>query len=124
MKTGGSSEAVIGQATRVRGRVSGDGDVRLEGMIEGDIQLRGDLVIAEGGRATSNVDAHGVTVGGDLEGDIRAAGLVHLTSGARVRGNIQGESVAMDDGAEYSGRIMSEFELPPELGGASSGRRR
>lgn len=123
-KTGTAGEAVIGQSTRVRGRVSGDGDLRLEGNLEGDVTLRGDLIISEGAKAVSNVEARAVTVGGELEGDVRAEGVVHIESGARVRGDIQGELVAIDDGAEYSGRLSAEFELPPELGGSSGGRRR
>lgn len=122
--TDGGSEAVIGRSTRVRGRVSGDGDLRLEGTVEGDISLRGDLTIVDGAKAASNVEAQAVTVGGELEGDVRAQGVVHLEPGARVRGDIQGESVAIDDGAELDGRLLVEFELPPELGGSSGGRRR
>jgi cytoskeletal protein CcmA (bactofilin family) len=122
-RTGGGGEAVIGRSTRVRGRVSGDGDLRLDGALEGDVALGGDLVISEGARATSNVEARAVTIGGELEGDVRAQGLVHLEAGARVRGDIHSESVAIDEGAEFDGQLSgADFELPPELGGG--GRRR
>jgi len=98
--------------------------LRLEGTIEGDISVRGDLTIADGGRATSNIEARGVTVGGELEGDIHAQGVVHLEPGSRVRGDIHGDLVAIDEGAELSGRLHADFELPPELGGGGGGRRR
>lgn len=122
--TAGGGEAVIGRSTRVRGRVSGAGDLRLEGSIEGDITIDGDLTIADGGRAVSSVEARAVTIGGELEGEIRARGVVHIEAAGRVQGDIHGESVAIDEGAEYVGRLHAEFELPAELGGSGGGRRR
>lgn len=117
-------EAVIGRSTRVRGRVSGDGDLVIEGSLEGDVSVRGDLTIAEGGRATSTVEAATVTLRGELDGDVRASGAVRIEAGARVRGDLQGESVSLEEGAEFVGRLDLAFELPAELGGASGTRRR
>ena len=114
---------MIGSSTRVRGRISGDGDLRLEGSVEGDISLQGDLTITDGARAASNVEARAVTIGGELEGDVRAQGTVHIESGARVRGDMYSDSVAIDEGAEFNGRLNAEFELPAELGGTSGKRR-
>jgi cytoskeletal protein CcmA (bactofilin family) len=119
------SEAVIGRTTRVRGKVSGDGDLLIEGNVEGDISVRGDLTVAEGGRATSSVEAQAVTLRGELEGDVVASGVVRIETGARVRGDVKGESVAIDEGAEFVGRLDADFELPAELtGGGGEGRRR
>jgi cytoskeletal protein CcmA (bactofilin family) len=119
-------EAIIGRTTRVRGRITGDGDLIVDGIVDGDISVRGDLTIGEGAKASSAVDAQAVTVRGELDGDVSARGIVRLESGARMRGDIRslgGESIAIEEGAEFVGRLESEFELPPELGG-SSGRRR
>lgn len=119
-----AGEAVIGRTTRVRGKVSGDGDLLIEGNVEGDISVRGDLTITESGRATSSVEARAVTLRGELEGDVVASGTVRIETGARVRGDIKGESVAIDEGAEFVGRLDADFELPAELTGGGEGRRR
>ena len=116
--------AVIGRTTRVRGRVSGDGSLLIEGNVEGDIAVQGDLTLAEGGRATSSIEADAVTLRGELEGDVRARGLVLIEAGARVRGDVTGESVALEEGAEFVGHLDAAFELPAELGGTTGGRRR
>ena len=117
-------EAIIGRTTRVRGRITGDGDLVVDGTVEGDITVRGDLTIGEGAKAASAVDAQAVTVRGELDGDVSARGVVRIEAGARMRGDIRGESVAIEEGAEFVGRLDSEFELPPELGGSSGSRRR
>ena len=44
--------------------------------------------------------------------------------GARVRGDMQAESVSLEEGAEFVGRLDAAFELPPELGGAGGEARR
>jgi cytoskeletal protein CcmA (bactofilin family) len=120
----GREGAVIGRTTRVRGRITGDGDLLVDGTVEGDMTLRGDLVVSEGASASSNVEAQSVTVNGALEGDVRARA-VSVGAGARLRGDVTAESFSIDEGAEVIGRLDADFELPPELtGGGAGGRRR
>lgn len=117
-------QAVIGRSTQVRGRISGDGDLVIEGTVEGDIALKGALTIGDGAEVTSNVDAEEVTIAGALEGDVHARGDVRIASGGRVRGNMFGQSVALEEGAEFAGRLDCAFELPAELGGTTTTRRK
>ena len=117
--SGAAGEAVIGRSTRVRGRISGDGDLVVEGSVEGDIVVSGDLTIAEGGRVTSNIEAEAVTLRGEVDGDVRARGLVRIEAGARLRGDLSGDSFALEEGAELVGRIEAVFDLPAELGGSA-----
>lgn len=113
-------EARIGSSARVRGRIHGEGDLVVEGHVEGDVAIRGDLTIAEGASVTSKaVEAQAVTIAGALEGDVAASGAVRLVAGAQVRGNLRGSQVAIDDGARFSGQLDCDFELPAELGGSS-----
>jgi cytoskeletal protein CcmA (bactofilin family) len=112
-------EARIGTSAHVRGRIRGEGSLVVEGHVEGDLAIRGDLTIAEGASVKSEaVEAHAVTIAGELEGDVVATGPVRLASGARVSGNLRGSAVAIDDGARFAGRLDCDFDLPPELGGA------
>jgi cytoskeletal protein CcmA (bactofilin family) len=118
-------EGRIGSGARVRGRVHGDGNLVVEGHIEGELAIRGDLTIAGGGSVTCDtLEAHAVTIAGTLEGNVSAAGAVRISGGAQVRGNLRGPTVSIEDGARYSGRLENEFDLPPELGGTSRGEAR
>jgi cytoskeletal protein CcmA (bactofilin family) len=121
----GANDARIGSSARVRGRIEGDGDLLVEGHVEGNVTLRGDLTIADGGTVSGeSVSAHAVVVAGTLEADVAASGPVRLAESARVTGDITGSAVTIDDGARFTGRLDVEFELPPELGGAGEARAR
>jgi len=109
-------EARIGSGAKVHGRIAGDGDLTVEGRVDGDIALRGILTIEEGGTvAAETVEADEITVAGTLEGELRVKGPVRALAGARVRGNVHGGSLALEEGAEFTGRVDFDFDLPAEL---------
>ncbi len=109
------TESVLTRGTRVRGRVHGDGHLRVEGTIEGDVAMAGDLLIEEGASIKGNVQAEGVTVSGELAGDVAARGAVFVRATAKVSGNLGGSEVSLEEGASFEGVIEAKFDLPAEL---------
>ena len=106
---------VIGPSVRIRGRLTGEGDVRIEGHVEGDVRVTGELAIDARATVKGNAAARSVDVEGTLHGDISADGAVYIKSGASVQGNISGREIALDEGAAFVGRIDADFELPDGL---------
>ena len=111
------TRAAIGRTTRIVGRLSGDGDLLVEGRVEGEISLRGSLAVVEGGVVAAPVEAADVTVTGTIDGDVTARGAVTLRAGGSVRGAITATRIAVEDGARFTGRIEMNVELPAGLGG-------
>ncbi len=107
---------ILGSDTRVHGRVTGEGDIVIDGTVEGDITVSGHVTIGEHGKVGGgSVDGHDVTVEGTIEGEVRASGLVHIGSGAKVRGDLSGATIGIDEGASFAGRIECDVELPAQL---------
>jgi cytoskeletal protein CcmA (bactofilin family) len=79
--------------------VSGPGDLRVEGSLEGSIRVRGRVVVAGGGTVRREVSAREIEVAGRAEGFLQAADLIRVRKG----GLLQGEAVAsrwvVEDGA-------------------------
>jgi cytoskeletal protein CcmA (bactofilin family) len=113
--------SVLGAGSKVTGRVSGDGSLRIEGSVRGDVQLNGDAEIASGGSVEGNVQADAVEIGGSLQGDVNARGPVAIRAGAVVRGELKGSEVSIEPGSRISVRLDTELEL--DLGGSAPKRR-
>ncbi|HNB53473.1 MAG TPA: polymer-forming cytoskeletal protein [Anaerolineales bacterium] len=110
--------SVLGADTVWHGRLTGSGGVRIEGAFEGEIALKGLLVIGERGRVTcEHVRAHTVVVAGNLKGNITAE-KVEIRSTGRVWGDVATMAFATEEGAFLRGKITMEEKIEWEEEGA------
>ena len=94
---------VIAQGTSITGKFSATEDVRLDGVIEGDVKCDKRLVMGETGRVKGTIHAADAIIMGTIEGELIVGNTIHLKSTAKIDGVIQGKSMTVDDGARYSG---------------------
>lgn len=107
--------SVLGPGTTWKGRLGGSGGVRVEGTFEGEITLRGLLVIGEQGRVTcEHVRANTVVVAGLLKGDITSR-KVEIRATGRVWGDVVTASFATEEGAFLRGKITMEEDVESGL---------
>jgi cytoskeletal protein CcmA (bactofilin family) len=98
-----SAACVIGSKTTVKGEISGDEDVLVEGVVEGQIRINKDLRVGPGGTLKATVDAQSVVVSGELIGDCHAANRVEIQASGRLTGNIRAPRVVIAEGAVFKG---------------------
>ena len=117
VRSGSRDSGVLGTSVRIRGKISGEGDLQILGTVEGDVVVRGDLTIGESAHIESeNLEAQAVTIQGEVKGDVNATGPVRLGRTARVHGDLKGSEISIEEGAQFAGRIEADFELPASLG--------
>jgi cytoskeletal protein CcmA (bactofilin family) len=103
--------SVLGSAIAWKGTLSGSGGVRIEGAFEGDISLKGMLVVGETGRVTCNqLRANLVIVAGAVRGDIIADKL-EIRSTGRVWGNVTTAAFSTEEGAFLRGQVTMEEKV-------------
>ncbi len=111
--------SVLGTGIAWKGRLSGSGGLRIEGTFEGDINLRGLLVVGETGRVTSEtIQANTVVIAGAVRGNITAE-KIEIRATGRVWGDVVTAAFATEEGAFLRGQITMEEKvelgsLPPE----------
>src|SRR5687768_17749638 len=97
--------SVLGSGVIWHGSINGSGGVRIEGAFEGEIALRGMLVIGETGRVTcQNVRANTVIVAGAVRGNITTQKLEIRGSG-RVWGDVITNAFVTGEGAFRRGQV-------------------
>jgi len=111
--------SVLGSGVVWHGSINGSGGVRIEGAFEGEIALRGMLVVGETGRVTcQNVRANTVIVAGAVRGNITTQKLEIRGSG-RVWGDVVTTAFVTEEGAFLRGQIRMEETVDLDLGPAT-----
>lgn len=103
---------MIGPGITIRGNVTGDEDLSVEGRIEGAVRLTRDLTVQPGAELTADVEARNVSVGGVVRGAVTAGEALVIESGAIVVGDISTPRLVIEDGARYRGRVTMNVDIP------------
>lgn len=102
--------SVIGPDVRIVGDIITQGEMQIDGEVEGDISCQV-LVVGEGARITGAVTAETVKVHGELSGKIDAE-MVLIAKTARVTGDVAHNSLEIEAGAQLEGHIIRKGASP------------
>jgi cytoskeletal protein CcmA (bactofilin family) len=97
------SACVIGAKTTVKGEITGDEDVLVEGAVEGQVRISRDLRVAASGSVRANIEANSLIVSGEVLGDCTAAVRVDIQATGRLTGNIRAPKIVIAEGAMFRG---------------------
>ena len=97
---------MIGPTIVIKGIVSGDEDLHIEGKVEGTIDLKNhEVSIGEAGQVFADIKAKVIKIDGEVTGDISGHEKVVISKSGNVRGNIIAPRVTLEDGAIFKGSI-------------------
>jgi len=109
----GKVGAIIGPTIVIKGDLSGEEDVLVQGKIEGTVQLRNNnLTVGTEGSVKANVRAQVLNIEGTVEGDLMGDERIIIHQSGNVRGNLIAPRVIIEDGAKFKGSI--DMDTPDE----------
>lgn len=97
-------ETIIGVNTRFVGTLTSDGNIRVDGAVEGDIEVLGNLIIGETGRVIATVKAQNVHVSGAVKGEIMAVEQLEISPTGKVWGDITTAALHIEPGGLFRGQ--------------------
>jgi cytoskeletal protein CcmA (bactofilin family) len=111
-----STNATIGPSIFIKGDLSGEEDLVIEGRVEGKVDLKqNNVTIGKNGRVRADVFGKVVIIEGEVDGNVFAREQAILRQAGAIRGNITAPRVMLEDGSRFKGSI--DMEAPKETGG-------
>jgi len=109
----GCEQATIGPSITIRGDVTGDEDLLIQGRIEGTVDLKQhNVTVGPEGRVKADLKGRTVTIEGEVDGDVRGQEQVALRASSKVNGDIVAPRVVLEDGASFLGSIDMSGKAP------------
>lgn len=102
----GENETIIGQTVRVDGDFVSDGNVLVQGVVNGSLKTHGDLRVEKGAKIKADVEAASALVAGQIKGNVIVQNNLEIYSSAVIEGDISAKILSIEPGAIVSGHCL------------------
>ena len=111
--------ATIGPSISIKGDITGNEDLLIEGRVEGAIELRkNNVTVGSSGRVEADIHGKRICVDGEVTGDL-FGDEIQIRKSGKVNGNARAPRVTLDNGCHFRGNI----DMRPTEGGKPAGAR-
>jgi len=117
-------ETIVGPSVKVKGDFHCEGNIIVEGEVEGNLRCGNMLQLKNKSRITADVSAKEAIIGGEVKGNVKVEGYLEITDTAKILGDIDAGIVSIAKGATFNGKCSmgKEYKTPKTNGkSAASG---
>ena len=109
--------------TYITGNIFSGGNIRIDGVLKGDISCLGKTILGPTGRVEGNIISQNADLEGKVKGNVIVSELLSLQATAEVTGDIMSNKLAIEPGARFTGacnmngpqNINDVIELPDDV---------
>ncbi len=98
--------SIIAGDLKVVGELTTDGVVKVDGLVEGNVRAKKQVLVSKEGTVRGDVHSSEVIIGGRIEGSVEATGRVEVQSSATVVGDILTKRILVHEGGEVNGNLQ------------------
>lgn len=107
---------MVGLGTVIKGDMSSDGDLRIDGKIEGNVTTKSKIAMGAAALIMGNVSARSADISGRIDGDLMINETLFLRSSAKINGQVHTSKLVVESGAEFNGNCrMNSSDAKAEL---------
>lgn len=101
---GTGSATIIAAGTTLKGDISSNGDIRIDGNLQGNIQCQAKVVIGSNGSVEGDISGQQADIMGKVSGTIKVKELLQLKGGSFVNGNLYAGKLQIEPSANFNGQ--------------------
>ena len=118
----GQAINILSEGTVIKGDITADGDIRIDGILNGNIEAKGRLVIGPKGKVEGEINCNTIEVSGYIKGKINVSELLTMKSSAEINGDIVAGKLSVEPGSLFTGTCSmggqkTESKKPTETAG-------
>ncbi|MGB8693425.1 MAG: polymer-forming cytoskeletal protein [Steroidobacteraceae bacterium] len=108
----GSTPTLIAQHTVLRGDIETQGALLINGTVQGNARVGGEIAISSGARWEGNIRARRAVIAGEVSGDVSVDEKLEIGASARIHGRVTAQLIAIAHGAQVEGEIICTGKEP------------
>ncbi|MFB0564191.1 MAG: polymer-forming cytoskeletal protein [Candidatus Aminicenantaceae bacterium] len=109
-------KSCLGRSIFLKGEISGEEDLVIEGEFQGKIDLKNhNLIIEKEGKVNADITAMNISINGEVNGNIYASGRVIIEREGHVDGDIVASRISISDGAQVKGSVKMGKDIEKEF---------
>lgn len=94
---------LIGNGTTIIGDIKSSGDLRIDGILKGNLSISGKLVVGPSGNIEGNISCQNADISGEIHGKVTVSELLSLKASAKVLGDIVTGKISIEPNATFTG---------------------
>lgn len=94
---------LIGNGTTIVGDITSNGDMRIDGILKGNLTISGKLVIGLSGVIEGNISCQNADISGEIRGKVTVNELLSLKASAKLVGDIVTGKISIEPNATFTG---------------------
>lgn len=106
------TSAFLGKGTRVSGKLTFEGPVRIEGYVEGEVNANDTLTVGEGADVRAQVTGTSIVIHGKVTGDVKASKRLEIRAPGKLLGNITTPVLVIHEGVIFEGQCSMGATQP------------
>jgi cytoskeletal protein CcmA (bactofilin family) len=103
-------DTVVGPSVNFKGSIKSQSGVHLDGLVEGDVETTGNVIVGEKGQVSANITAQNITISGLVKGNVTAKGRLEIAAKGKLMGDISAAALVIEEGAVFTGHCAMAHE--------------